>query len=63
MVDTMRHFGGKRFYYWRDFAWFVEAERRADSLRKRGFLARVVKIQGGWKVVTHPKLTPDGWKK
>ena len=51
-----RRFNGRTYYYYRNFHRYDDAVKRAKTLRRQGFLARVVDGEGGSIIYTDPKM-------
>lgn len=51
----IRVFGGRTFLYQSGHAKKSDAKKRAQNIRKKGELARVVKGSRGWEVYSRPK--------
>ena len=49
-MASTRTMGKRMYYFFRDFAWQKDAINIAATLRRRGYLARVVSIKGGYAV-------------
>lgn len=50
----------KQWYYYQDFALYADAKRRAETLRRRGYHARIRDTKGGVKLlVDDPSLLSE----